>query len=71
MASTLDDMLTGTATADTHPTPTYCDRCGDGTAGKVRWLLLGGRDLVFCDHHANAYGPKLVASGAIHHRLTD
>jgi hypothetical protein len=30
-----------------------CDRCG--AQGKVRVVLAGGGDLVFCGHHAREY----------------
>lgn len=36
----------------------YCDRCG--AAGKTRYVLNNGFDLVFCGHHAREYEPKLV-----------
>jgi hypothetical protein len=35
-----------------------CDRCN--AAGKLRLVLAGGGDLVFCGHHANKYAPELV-----------
>jgi hypothetical protein len=35
-----------------------CDRCN--AAGKLRLVLAGGGDLVFCGHHANKYAPDLV-----------
>ena len=35
-----------------------CDRCN--AAGKLRIVLAGGGDLVFCGHHANKYAPGLV-----------
>lgn len=35
-----------------------CDRCS--AAAKLRILLAGGDDLVFCGHHANAYAEQLV-----------
>lgn len=70
MTNTLDDMLTRTVTPDlAWRELTRCDHCR--VAGKVRWILLSGRDLVFCDHHANTYGTQLVAAGAVHHRLTN
>jgi len=34
-----------------------CDRCA--AAGKVRIVIAGGGDLVFCGHHANRYAPEL------------
>ena len=33
--------------------PERCDRCG--AAGKLRVVLPGGGELVFCGHHANRY----------------
>ena len=34
-----------------------CDRCS--AAAKVRAVLPGGGDLVFCQHHANRYREQL------------
>ncbi len=34
-----------------------CDRCG--AAAKVRAVLPGGGDLVFCGHHAHKYADNL------------
>jgi hypothetical protein len=35
-----------------------CDRCS--AAGKLRVMLAGGGELVFCGHHANKYAEDLV-----------
>jgi len=35
-----------------------CDRCS--AAGKLRIVMAGGGELVFCGHHANKYAPELV-----------
>jgi hypothetical protein len=35
-----------------------CDRCA--AAGKLRVLLAGGGELIFCGHHANKYAERLV-----------
>ena len=35
-----------------------CDRCT--AAGKLRIVLAGGGELVFCGHHANKYARQLV-----------
>lgn len=35
-----------------------CDRCN--AAGKLRIVLAGGGELVFCGHHANEFAPQLV-----------
>ena len=35
-----------------------CDRCN--AAGKLRILLAGGGELIFCGHHANKYAERLV-----------
>jgi hypothetical protein len=35
-----------------------CDRCN--AAGKLRIVLAGGGQLVFCGHHANKYADDLV-----------
>jgi hypothetical protein len=40
------------------PADERCDRCN--AAGKLRIVLAGGGDLVFCGHHANAFAPQLV-----------
>ncbi len=34
-----------------------CDRCG--AAARVRAVLSGGGELVFCGHHAKQYATKL------------
>lgn len=35
-----------------------CDRCG--ALGKTRFVMWNGSDLVFCGHHTNEYGDKLI-----------
>jgi hypothetical protein len=35
-----------------------CDRCS--AAGKLRILIAGGGELVFCGHHANKYAEDLA-----------
>ncbi|MBB5872396.1 hypothetical protein F4553_005830 [Allocatelliglobosispora scoriae] len=35
-----------------------CDRCN--AAGKLRIVMAGGGELVFCGHHANKYAEDLV-----------
>lgn len=35
-----------------------CDRCS--AAGKLRVVIAGGGELVFCGHHANKYAEDLV-----------
>lgn len=35
-----------------------CDRCN--AAGKLRIVLAGGGELIFCGHHANRYAEDLV-----------
>jgi len=35
-----------------------CDRCN--AAGKLRIVLAGGGELIFCGHHANEFAPDLV-----------
>ena len=35
-----------------------CDRCN--ASGKLRIVLAGGGELVFCGHHANKYAEDLV-----------
>lgn len=44
-------------TATASPIGERCDRCG--AAGKVRAVLAGGGDLIFCGHHANKYAGQL------------
>jgi hypothetical protein len=39
------------------PSGERCDRCS--AAGKVRAVMPGGGDLVFCGHHANKYLAQL------------
>jgi len=34
-----------------------CDRCG--AAARVRAVLSSGSELLFCQHHANAYEDRL------------
>ncbi len=35
-----------------------CDRCN--ATAKLRIVLAGGGELVFCGHHANAFAPELI-----------
>lgn len=35
-----------------------CDRCN--ASGKLRVMIAGGGQLVFCGHHANKYAEQLV-----------
>jgi len=35
-----------------------CDRCN--AAAKLRIIMAGGGELVFCGHHANKYADSLV-----------
>jgi hypothetical protein len=35
-----------------------CDRCSAG--GKIRIIVAGGGELVFCGHHANKYAEDLA-----------
>ena len=35
-----------------------CDRCS--AAAKLRVMIAGGGELVFCGHHANKYAERLV-----------
>lgn len=35
-----------------------CDRCS--ASGKLRIVIAGGGELVFCGHHANKFAPDLV-----------
>ena len=52
--------MTPTLTPPHTATPAVgerCDRCS--AAAKVRAVLPGGGDLVFCQHHANRYRESL------------
>jgi hypothetical protein len=52
--------MTPTLTPTDTATPAAgerCDRCS--AAAKVRAVLSGGGDLVFCQHHANRYRDTL------------
>jgi hypothetical protein len=42
-----------TTAVDNPPAADRCDRCG--ARGKVRVVLAGGGDLVFCGHHARQF----------------
>lgn len=59
MTPTLTTVTQQPATAD------RCDRCG--AQGKVRIVLAGGGDLVFCGHHARQYDStiRLVAAQVV------
>jgi hypothetical protein len=46
------------ATAADPAADERCDRCN--AAGKLRIVLAGGGELVFCGHHANKYADDLV-----------
>jgi hypothetical protein len=35
-----------------------CDRCS--AAGRIRIVLAGGGELIFCGHHANKYADDLT-----------
>jgi hypothetical protein len=51
--------LEGASLSATRPieVPQRCDRCG--AAAKVRAVLSGGGDLLFCGHHAREHEDKL------------
>jgi hypothetical protein len=61
-----DQRRQGMTATLTPPPPTAtetaaderCDRCN--AAGKLRIVLAGGGQLVFCGHHANKYADDLV-----------
>jgi hypothetical protein len=50
-------MQPGTLTRPELTALDRCDRCG--AAAKVRAVLPSGGELLFCGHHARAYGDKL------------
>jgi len=45
-----------------RPPAERCDRCG--AQGKVRVVLPGGGDLVFCGHHARKYDTTIRSVAA-------
>lgn len=52
-----------TTTIEVPPaTVDRCDRCG--AQGKVRVVLAGGGDLVFCGHHARQYDSTIRSVAA-------
>ena len=58
--STVNATVTPAApTPNTLTASDRCDRCG--AQARVRVVLASG-DLLFCAHHAKAYGDKLKAS---------
>jgi hypothetical protein len=46
-----------------HPDLSRCDRCR--AAGRTRFIMSPGRDLVFCGHHTADYELNLTAGGAV------
>ena len=50
--------MTTTLTTTTLTAADRCDRCGAGA--KVRAVLASGGELLFCQHHANAYEARLL-----------
>jgi len=58
--------MTDNATTVINSTPLTnadrCDRCS--AAAKVRAVLPGGGELLFCGHHYNAHEARLVEAGA-------
>lgn len=53
----MTETLTTNPPTDDLVVPFHCDRCG--ALAKVRVVLPGGSDLVFCGHHAREYDAKL------------
>jgi hypothetical protein len=56
-----EEAMTPTLTPPTavwSATGERCDRCSAGA--KLRVVLAGGGDLLFCGHHANKYAKQLV-----------
>jgi hypothetical protein len=55
------NAVTPTLTPTTSPAPfTTADRCDRCQAqGKVRVVLAGGGDLMFCGHHAREYDARI------------
>ena len=51
-------LMPPTAAAAPPAADERCDRCS--AAGKLRIVIAGGGDLVFCGHHANKFAPDLV-----------
>lgn len=50
-------ITSANAAAAGHTVIDRCDRCG--AAAKVRAVLDGGGELLFCGHHARAYEDRL------------
>jgi hypothetical protein len=50
--------LTPSTTAAPPAAEERCDRCN--AAAKLRVVLAGGGELLFCGHHANKYAEKLI-----------
>lgn len=54
--------MTPALTTSTQSPPSAADRCDRcGAQGKVRVLLAGGGDLVFCGHHARQFDATIRA----------
>lgn len=51
--------LTSTTTAAPPTAADRCDRCS--AQAKMRIVLPGGGDLVFCGHHAHQYEDRIKA----------
>lgn len=51
------EITSANAAAAGHIVIDRCDRCG--AAAKVRVLLDGGGELLFCGHHARAHEDRL------------
>lgn len=49
--------MTGTVTTSTLTAADRCDRCG--AAARVRAILSGGGELLFCRHHGNKHEAQL------------
>ncbi|WP_084350837.1 DUF7455 domain-containing protein [Millisia brevis] len=51
--------MTGTVTTSTLTAADRCDRCG--AAARVRAVLPGGGELLFCRHHGTKHEAQLRA----------
>jgi hypothetical protein len=57
MMNTTQEITSATAAEAGFNVIDRCDRCG--AAAKVRALLYGGGELLFCGHHARAHEDRL------------
>ncbi len=62
--------MTGTLTSPAALTAAdRCDRCG--AAARVRAVLPGGGELLFCAHHAKEHAARLESMAAVLHHAPE